>query len=662
MQLDKIILSNFRCFNEDPTTVELDSDLTCLVGNNGSGKTALILALQRLFGGTRAERTIVREDFYLAPKEDYNSDAVQGRQLSIEVIFSFPELAKEDIKKARQTCPDFSSVIYADSEKTLRIRMRLEAEWGKGEYNDEVEYKVYWITTSEPTKFGETDENNKHAMPSRDRKKIGLIHIPAVRGAKGALNNAIKELKEVLEGYSDISDNDRQEMENMGNKLSSKFQELQAIQSTTELLQTIWNETYDQTLQHYQDIKLEVAVTELSEIIRSMSIKLSPSESEESKDFQELSDGQISLLHFTLAIFIYAMREKHHEGKLEGLKEFEGVNPTFTIFAFEEPENHLSPYYLSRVISTLNTKVKTAKATGVVTSHSSSVVRFVDKVEQIRYFRQESNKDERHSIVKKITLPSKTNATGTGEEYKYINQAVLAHPELYFSKMVILGEGASEEIIIPKLASVFGLSLDSSFVAFVKLGGRHVNHMWRLLNDLGIPHVTLVDLDLGRNQGGVGRIKYIIKKLRKYNDLTVYDAIYNKVNNTNLSAEKIQSCAEELEKYGVFFATPLDLDMAMIYAYPDCYDASKVRDSDIQALNKVVLGPNHEVDKYEDLSYSSDSLKKYRNLFSSNSKVVSHYMGIANILSLSEKDIKGKCPPFIERLIRKCSEHINRNN
>ncbi|MCH9666016.1 MAG: AAA family ATPase [Gammaproteobacteria bacterium] len=550
MQLDKIILSNFRCFNEGPTTVELDSDLTCLVGNNGSGKTALILALQRLFGGTRAERTIVREDFHLAPEEDYNSDKVQGRKLFIEVIFSFPELASNDINESSKLCPGFYSEFYADYEKILRMRMRLEATWNKEEYNDDVDYTLYWVTTPEQVEFGVGGENNKHAMPSRDRKKIDLIHIPAVRDVKGALNNTLKELKKILEVYSDVSADNQKEIENISNELSNKFRELESIKSTTKLLQDIWQGTYDPTLRHYQQLKLETASTDLSKIIRSIAIKLSPSENGESKDLQELSDGQISLLHFTLAIFIYEMRHKLDTGDMEGFKDFKVVNPVFTIFAFEEPENHLSPYYLSRVLRILNSKVTTNKATGIVTSHSPSVVRFVDKVEQIRYFSQENNESERHSIVKQIILPSKENTENMDEEYKYINQAVLAHPELYFSKMVILGEGASEEIIIPKLASVFDLSLDPSFVAFVKLGGRHVNHMWRLLNDLGIPYVTLVDLDLGRNQGGIERIKYIIKELKKHNNSTAYDAIYNKVNNTNLSADEIQVCARELEKDG----------------------------------------------------------------------------------------------------------------
>src|SRR5690606_13659966 len=113
MKIDRITLSNFRCFPEAPVVVSLESDLTCLVGNNGSGKTTLIVALKRLFGSSREDRTIIRDDFYLAPDE--NHKIINGRELYIEVIFSFPEL-KGDAKKARAVCPAFSSVMYADEE------------------------------------------------------------------------------------------------------------------------------------------------------------------------------------------------------------------------------------------------------------------------------------------------------------------------------------------------------------------------------------------------------------------------------------------------------------------------------------------------------------------------------------------------------------------
>src|SRR5260370_13334915 len=84
---------------------------------------------------------------------------------------------------------------------------------------------------------------------------------------------------------------------------------------------------------------------------------------------------------------------------------------------------------------------------------------------------------------------------------------------MYFSRFVILGEGTSEEVVIPRLADAMDLSIDRSFVALVPLGGRHVNHLWRLLTDLDIPYATLLDLDAGRAGGGRGRINVAFHEL-----------------------------------------------------------------------------------------------------------------------------------------------------
>ena len=48
-----------------------------------------------------------------------------------------------------------------------------------------------------------------------------------------------------------------------------------------------------------------------------------------------------------------------------------------------------------------------------------------------------------------------------------------AYPELYFAKVVVLGEGASEEVILPAISEAMGVPIDKSFVAMVPLGGRH---------------------------------------------------------------------------------------------------------------------------------------------------------------------------------------------
>lgn len=56
------------------------------------------------------------------------------------------------------------------------------------------------------------------------------------------------------------------------------------------------------------------------------------------------------------------------------------------------------------------------------------------------------------------------------EAAKYIQQAVRAYPELYFAKVVVLGEGASEEVILPAISEAMGIPIDKSFVAMVPLG------------------------------------------------------------------------------------------------------------------------------------------------------------------------------------------------
>ncbi|MFQ3380751.1 ATP-dependent endonuclease, partial [Escherichia coli] len=92
--------------------------------------------------------------------------------------------------------------------------------------------------------------------------------------------------------------------------------------------------------------------------------------------------------------------------------------------------------------------------------------------------------------------------------------------EIYFASLVILVEGDSEQVILPKIFESYNFDADSKNIAIAPLGGRHVNHFWRLLESLKVPYITLLDLDLGRNGGGFERIKYAIKQLSSHRNVT----------------------------------------------------------------------------------------------------------------------------------------------
>jgi putative ATP-dependent endonuclease of the OLD family len=121
---------------------------------------------------------------------------------------------------------------------------------------------------------------------------------------------------------------------------------------------------------------------------------------------------------------------------------------------------------------------------------------------------------------------------------------------------------------------------DPSFVAIVPLGGRHVQYFWKLLNALHIPFATLLDLDVGRKGGAWGRFKTTIvnlieigvsrDELLKLEDGTLADLDTMHEWETN---ENVPSWVNYFRQHNVFFSDPLDLDMAMLKAFPKAYEA-----------------------------------------------------------------------------------------
>ena len=67
--------------------INLENDITTLLGGNGSGKTAALVALARMFGISRAQRSILKTDFHIGVGEDGLSD---GAQITMEAVFEFP--------------------------------------------------------------------------------------------------------------------------------------------------------------------------------------------------------------------------------------------------------------------------------------------------------------------------------------------------------------------------------------------------------------------------------------------------------------------------------------------------------------------------------------------------------------------------------------------
>ena len=180
-----------------------------------------------------------------------------------------------------------------------------------------------------------------------------------------------------------------------------------------------------------------------------------------------------------------------------------------------------------------------------------------------------------HSLI-----PRRRRRTSTSRE------AIRGYPELYFSRLVVLGEGPSEEIVLRRLFRAYGHPLDTNFISVVPLGGRHVNHFWRLLEGLKIPYITLLDLDREKQGGGWGRIAYVrdqLLKSREPDDPRLQlksepetwlgdDTISNIRDRADSDVRTMATWLGMLgERFGVYFSAPLDIDFSMLEAFPDAY-------------------------------------------------------------------------------------------
>jgi putative ATP-dependent endonuclease of OLD family len=567
VKISSLTLQNFRCFGPDPVTVNL-SDVTAFVGANGAGKSAVLEALVKLFGASASDRRLVPSDFHLPA--DQAADDVDEASLLIEARLDFPELEEEADGDAVPEC--FNQMTVAGENGALYCRVRLEATWRRTSSPEgEIEEPVYWIKTD----AAQPADDDKVAMQNFDRSRIRVIYVPAARDPVRQMRQVSGSLLYRLLRAVNWSDAVRDAVDAASEQLRTAFRGEAGVGEIEQAIAGVWRALH--TFRAYSEVGIQPVGGRFEDLLRKVEVAFRPGEGGVEQGLDRLSDGMKSLFYFSLVGATFDIEQAARAGGAEILAG-ELHLPTLTMFAIEEAENHLAPHYLGRILKLLRRMGESPNAQVVLTSQSPAILGRVDP-ETVRHFRLDV--ESQTTIVRPITLPS---AEGAGEAYKYVKEAVRAFPELYFASLVVLGEGDSEEIVLPRVAMAADFPVDASFVSVVPLGGRHVNHFWRLLNDLSIPFVTLLDLDRERHGGGWGRVKYACAELMKIGvakdevlrleDGVLADEEFANMHTWSLDgddAAKLHTWAEDLEKFDIFFSAPLDLDFLMLVAFPDAY-------------------------------------------------------------------------------------------
>jgi len=637
LKLQSVRICGFQSFGAVPVTIDL-SDLTFLIGPNGSGKTATLQALCRLFSFDPNQRRLRKSDFSVPHEE---TEVPAQRVLWIEAEFTFPEL--NDDEHEYPTIPShFGHMRLDEADDVPRVRYRLDASI---DIDDEIEQSLVYVLDVDD------DDNPVDTVPvPRDERSFIQVHyLPARRdpadhityGANALLGRLLRAVNWTEQ---------RETIQQLTADISSSLTENESVLSLSAGLSRAWNELHKG--QFFTQPSVTFMANEIESLLRHLSVSFSPGHGEQLVDFSRLSDGQKSMLYLSLVLSSQAVGRAVLEGK-DDCFDVEKLRPAvFTIIALEEPENSLSPHYLGRIVSSLKALVSDpgyADAQALIATHAPSMLRRIDPA-AIRYLRLN---EARCTVITKIRMPLKKD-----EANKFVREAVQAYPEIYFSRLVILGEGDSEEIVLPRLLAAKGLLVDEAAVTIAPLGGRHINHFWRLLSGLKIPYITLLDLDVARFGGGWGRIRYVATEMNKHcrNDAYLTEEEIKTLPKWNDPEQKLLDIEDdpeyfsyiaELEPLGVFFSSPMDLDFSMIRAFPTAYGLApeNLVIPDLAQI-KSVLGESH----FDSAQYSPIERKHfiaYHKLFKLDSKPKSH---IEALSKLTDDELRTNMPESLERL------------
>lgn len=681
MKLVKLTLENYRSFGPEPTSINI-SDLTALIGSNSAGKTTILSAILKLFGESK---DIKRSDFHLLHNQ--TPEELVNNYFKIEAKFEF--FNDPDDPDDYGIPLYFENFIVSEPGGNPYIRILLHATWKKShDPEGSIDYSYYYIQCSEE----ENSEEHLKPITAHDRSKIKVIYVPAVRNPSDQLKNASGTILWRILKQINWKESDQKSIKEKIELLDAQVANQQGISTVKSIISDQWKHYHND--QRYSNANIKFGSNDLENILKKLDVEFTPSHTEKAFKVSDLGDGLKSLFYLTLIDSLLELENKAIEEITTNVVEESRIlnidPPALTLVLVEEPENHVSPHLLGKVIKNLRSLGDKPNSQILITSHSPSIIKKIEPT-QIRHLRIDKN--ESRTIVKEILLPSKEN-----EAFKYVKEAVKAYPELYFSSLVILGEGDSEEILLPKFLTLFNDNLDSVGISVVPLGGRHVNHFWKLLTQLDIPFITLLDLDRERDGGGWGRIKYVLKQLiengvdknkllRLKNGKILQNQELEGMHEWLLNKEGIgylNSWINYLEGYNIYFSNPLDIDFLMLENFLDKYlsilkenegPLLKIDDTSKKRIHKLSEEEkkseiyheriNHDIRKtLKENGGNGDTFTDeqrelmiwYNYFFLTRGKPVTHLQALS---LMKDEDLKEAIPPVLKRIAERVKQILN---
>jgi len=452
--IDTIRICGFRGISNIEITLPR---VAVLMGQNNSGKTSVIKALQLALGDY--SRYLTDEDFHIG------SDDIRQEKITVDIRFIPLSEDKRTSEFSDEWQQKFGDKIQAeaDGKQFVAIRTTATPEKVKGGYTVE---RFHLETWPDKTNWQDARVISRNKIGSRF-EFISFIPIDAQRDIHNELKEKSSFIGRVLSSVeyeaADIAELERMIAE-VNREAIEKSEPLKQLKTHLDNL----NQSFEGTGQ----AELTPFPKKIRDLSKRFSVHFGESESNSfSMEYHGMGTRSWASM-LTVKAFIELLIKNHEEE----------VEAFFPILAAEEPEAHLHPNAQRTLFEQL---CKTA-GQSIISTHSLYLVG-MSNLYDLRGLIRNSNGISATQLVAGLDP----------EEINSLHREVMRfRGELLFSKAVILFEGVTEEQIIPAMFELyFGKSAFSLGITCISVAGQNYAPFIKMALSFSIPVCVISDND-----------------------------------------------------------------------------------------------------------------------------------------------------------------------
>jgi len=568
MYITRVVVKNFR--NLRAIDVSLESGLTCVVGENNSGKTNLLTALRLALDANLPNyyRTLTKEDF----SKGLDVSTPQQILVGVEITDFYDEEQDEKVKElalAQEWAieQNIARVCYR-FRPNAAVRQAIESgeRDGTGLSIEDYEYEMVGgaVTDNEGNLKDlnriEWDDDFQVFVKIGRLSAFRVVSLPAIRDVEEDLRRSnTSPLRKLLEAV-DIPEDKKEGLIGKVRKANDELSEQDEIKALASDISSSMLKSVGSTFK--MDVGLGMASPTFASIARALRVLLSGQGLDEADPSRNgLGLNNVLYISMLMAYFEKRTQQDSTAGQL---------------LLIEEPEAHLHPQ-LQRV---LFARLLAKECQIVATSHSTHISSRA-KLDNLLILTTED------TGLTTTCRPATTLATAKDnisdlERYLDATKSVLL-----FARRVILVEGMSEVFLIPCLVKqVMNVDLEEHGISFVPVYGVHFDSYLKLFVDKGIRKkcAVITDGDLKPSDAtGTGEDEF-----PRIEDLKQHESDLIRIFNCTTTFERAIALPQNLK---VFAEAAKELGATTVSTQlNDFYDRGKklTKGEQTQARNKVL--------------------------------------------------------------------------